>query len=548
MRAPDPQPAGSATGRIERSVALSAAILMIGSVLSRALGLVREQLAAGYFGAGDEIAAFTVADNLQTLLFDLMVSGALQAALIPVLAQLVFSTRLEEHELRRVGGALVTWVLVATGLLALMGMVFAPQLVTGLIWFSGEDAARGEEVRELTVRLVRIVMPAAALLGLGTVLQAMLHALGAVTAPALSTAVRNFSIIVGMVLLADALGVESMAWGTLAGAGAIVLVQLWPLYRHDALPIPNLHLGHPAIRRMGVLYLPVFAGLLVNSVAVVVDRGLAWGAGEFAVGAMRYATTLVQLVLGLIAAAMSLASLPMLSRHFGQRDERAFASTLSRVMAMVTVLILPATVGLALLAGPIATLLFGHGATGMDAVDVITIALLGYLPGTLAAAYDQVLIFSFYARQNTRTPVLVGMLAVGVYFVAAFSLVGPYGMMGLVVANSIQFIVHTLVMWWAIRKLGVNPFGASFMHSLRGSLLGTIAMGVAVFGILLLLTRIAGIESTANAPFIEQGTIVAIPATVGAAVYLAVLRRTGIRELADLQHAISSRLGKITSR
>src|SRR5690606_28980288 len=172
-----------------------------------------------------------------------------------------------------------------------------------------------------------------------------------------------------------------------------------------------------------ILYIPVFAGLLVNSLAVVVDRGLAWGAGELAVGAMRYATTLVQLVLGLIAAAMSLASLPMLSRHFSAGDERAYASTLARVLGMVTVLILPATAGLAVLARPIVTLIFGHGAMGDDGIDAITIALLGYLPGTLAAAYDQVLIFAFYARHNTRTPVLVGVLAVLVYFAVAFSLV-----------------------------------------------------------------------------------------------------------------------------
>lgn len=546
MEAPDPQPAGSAHGRIQRSVAISAAILMLGSVLSRALGLVREQLAAGYFGAGDEIAAFTVADNLQTLLFDLMVSGALQAALIPVLAQLVLPDRMDRGELRRVGGALVTWVAAATGLLALLGMLLAPQIVTGLIWFSGEEAARGEEARELTVRLVRIVMPASALLGLGTVLQAMLHALGAVTAPALSTAIRNVSIIAGMILLADTLGVESMAWGTLAGAALIVVVQLWPLYRYRALPVPNLDLGHPAIRRMGVLYLPVFAGLLVNSVAVVVDRGLAWGAGELAVGAMRYATTLVQLVLGLIAAAMSLASLPLLSRHFSERNERAFESTLSRVMGMVTVLILPATVGLAVLAGPIAALLFGHGATGVAGVDAITIALLGYLPGTLAAAYDQVLIFAFYARQDTRTPVLVGVMAVGVYFVAAFSLVGRYGMMGLVIANSLQFIAHVLVMWWAIRRSGIQPFGPAFVHSLRGSVMGAVAMAASVLVLYLLLTRVAGLGTGIDASLPVQIAQVAVPAFAGAIVYGLVLRFTGVRELADLQEAVSRRLGRGT--
>lgn len=533
-QAPEP----SAPDRMQRSVAGSAAILMLGSVVSRVLGLVREQLAAGYFGAGDEIAAFTIADNLQTLLFDLMVSGALQAALIPVLAQLVNLDRIDQHDLRRVGGALVTWVAAITGLLVLLGVVFASQVVSGLIWFSGEEAARSADTRELTVRLVRIVMPASALLGVGTVLQAMLHARGAVTAPALSTAVRNISIIAGMTLLADVLGVESMAWGTLVGAAAIVLLQLWPLYRTHTLPVPNLQLGHPAIRRMGVLYLPVFAGLLVNSVAVVIDRGLAWGAGQYAVGAMRYATTLVQLVLGLIAAAMSLASLPMLSRHFSDHNETAFQTVLSRVMGMVTVLILPATVGLALLATPIATLLFGHGAMEAGGIDAITIALLGYLPGTLAAAYDQVLIFAFYARQNTRTPVLVGMIAIGVYLVAAFGLVDRYGMMGLVAANSMQFIVHALVMWWAIRRIGVQPFGPAFKHTLRGTVLGTVALAVAVFVVTIVLDQSVSTESDIDASLIDQTVRVALPAMTGVVVYLAMLRLTDVRELTDLQHAV----------
>jgi putative peptidoglycan lipid II flippase len=499
---------------------------------------VREQLAAGYFGAGDAIAAFTIADNLQTLLFDLMVSGALQAALIPVLARLVLPGSIERGELRRVGGALVTWVVLVTGALALAGMIFAPQLVTGLTWFAGDGAARGEETRELPVRLVRIVMPAAALLGLGTVLQAMLHALGAVTAPALATAVRNGAIIVAMVLLADSLGVEGMAWGTLAGAGLIVLLQVWPLARRHALPVPNLDLGHPAVRRMGALYLPVFAGLLVNAVAVVVDRGLAWGAGELAVGAMRYATTLVQMLLGLIAAAMSLASLPMLARHFGQRDERAFAQTLARVLGFVTVLILPATVGLAVIAHPVAALLFGHGATGPDGVDAIALALLGYLPGAVAAAWDQVLTFAFYARHNTRIPVLIGLAGVGVYFIAAFGMVGRFGMIGLVIANSLMFITRAVGLWLAMRPAGIGRLGDAFGHSLRGAVLASVALGAAA------LAARLGLEGwlDVDAGLIAQMGLVAVPAAAGGLAYLAVLRLTGVRELADARGMVAARL------
>ncbi len=523
--------------RAGRGVAAAAAILMLGNVLSRVLGLVREQVAAGAFGAGDAIAAFTIADNLQTLLFDLMVSGALQAALIPVLARLVLPGQVRPDELRHVGGALVSWVALVTGSLALLGVVFAPELVTGLTWFAGEEAARGPETRQLAIRLVRIVMPAAALLGLGTVLQAMLHALGAVTAPALSTAARNVAIIVAMLVLADALGVESMAWGTLAGAGLIVLLQLWPLARHGALPTPNLDFGHPAVRRMGVLYLPVFAGLLVNAVAVVVDRGLAWGAGDLAVGAMRYATTLVQMLLGLVAAATSLASLPALARHFGGSDEHAFAATLSRVLGVVTVLILPAVAVLAVVATPVANLVFGHGATGPDAVDAIALALLGYLPGTVAAAWDQVLTFAYYARHNTRLPVVMGLAGVATYFAAAFSLVGPYGMMGLVIANSAMFIVRAGGLWLAMRPAGIRPLGPVLGRSISGAVIASALLaGVAWL-------TLAGLERWwGDGGLVEELGLVTIPAAAGGVVYIAVLRLFGVRELTDLRRMVAARL------
>ena len=444
-------------------IAIAALILMFGNVLSRVLGLVREQLAAGLFGTGDEIAAFTVADNIQTLLFDLLASGALQAALIPVLAQWAAQSLGNQQEIRRIGGTLLTGVLVVVGAAVIVAWIYAPNVVDALILISGDDGARGPQTVELTVRLVRIVLPAALLLCLATVLQAMLYAIERVMAPALSTAVRNLAIVTVTSLFGARWGVEAMAWGTVIGAALIIVIQIPPLVRHGIMPVPAFEWRHPALRQMGALYVPVFLGLIFNSVAVIVDRGLAWGAGENALGAMRYATTLVQLTLGIVAAAISLAALPTLSRHFQSNDGHAFRNTLGRALTMVTVLIFPATFALATLSDPIARLLFGYGATTEVGVSKISLALLGYLPGTLMAAYDQVLIFAYYSRQNTRIPVAIGVVAVLVYFLFAFTLVDRFGMMGLVLANSAQFVFHAVAIWWFGRK----HFGWTPTPSLR---------------------------------------------------------------------------------
>lgn len=522
-------------------MALAALILMLGNILSRVLGLVREQISAGLFGTGDEIAAFTVADNIQTLLFDLLASGALQAALVPVLAQWAAPEAGTRHELSRIGGTLLAGVIVVVGGLVLLGEVFAPQVVDALILISGDDAARGPEAVELTVRLVRIVLPAALFLSIATVLQAMLYSIERVTAPALSTAVRNAAIVTVTALFGSAWGVEAMAWGTLVGAFLIILIQVPPLVRNGILPAPAFQWRHPALRQMAALYIPVFLGLIVNSVAVIVDRGLAWGAGEHALGAMRYATTLVQLTLGVVAAAISLAALPALARHFQANDADAYRTTLGRAMVMVTVLIFPATFGLAALSEPIAALLFGYGATDETGLSQISLALLGYLPGTLAAAYDQVLIFAFYARQNTRLPVAIGVMAVVVYFIVALALVDALGMMGLVLANSAQFIAHTAVIWW----FGRQAFGWLPSPSLR-HLIPRVAVlaGVAAVATWLLwagMERMSpGVSGAGEVAW--RLALVGIPGALFVAIYSVGITRIAPTEVHGIVSAVRSKL------
>lgn len=538
MTDPVPEPVSRPRGG---GIALAALILMLGNILSRVLGLVREQLAAGLFGTGDEIAAFTVADNIQTLLFDLLASGALQAALIPVLAQWAAPEAGTRQELRRIGGTLLICVTVVVGGLVLLGEVFAPAVVDGLVLISGDETARGQEAIDLTIRLVRIVLPAALFLSIATVLQAMLYAIERVTAPALSTAVRNAAIVVMTALFGSLWGVEAMAWGTVLGAFLIVVIQVPPLVRNGILPSPSLDWRHPALRQMAALYIPVFLGLIVNSVAVVVDRGLAWGAGEHALGAMRYATTLVQLTLGIVAAAISLAALPTLSRHFQAKDDVAYRSTLGRAMVMVTVLVFPATFGLAALSTPISDVLFGYGATDQTGISQISLALLGYLPGTLAAAYDQILIFAFYARQNTRLPVAIGVMAVGVYFIVAFTLVDALGMMGLVLANSAQFIAHTAVIWWFGRRAFgwlPSPTLRYLMPRCAGAAgIAAVAAWLLWFGMDRIDPAVAGASD-----IVWRIALVGLPGILFAAIYLAAITRIAPAEVRQIAAAVRARL------
>jgi len=535
----DPTPSATETGFAEAAhreraqVARAAGVLMVGVVLSRILGLVREQITSYFWGTTNEVAAFTIADNVHTMLFDLVISGMLQAALVPVLS--TYADRREEF--RRIVGGLLVWVLLVVGGAVALVALAAPWVVWAMTALGGGEAARGAATFQLTIRLVRLIVPAVLFLAVSTVLMAALYALQRFTQPSLALSVRNAAIVACALLLGHTIGIASLVLGVLLGALGLVVLQLWGL--RDCLPRLNLDLWHPAIRRIFILYFPIFLGLFANTVALTIDRNLAWGVDPHALGAMRYATALNQMILGLVAAATSLAALPTLSRHAAAGDELSYQRTLSLGLKFVALLIFPATFGMAALSWPVVTLLFYHGATNLEGARAIWIALLGYLPGTLCAAFDQVLIFAAYARQNTRTPVLVGVFSVGVYFLVALTLVRPLGMLGLVLGNTAQFIAHTLVMWWVLRRWLGRVGDGTVARTVRAA--GIASLVMALFVTIVVLTVSHWIVPEQRSLLARAG-VVSLGLIVGVLVYLAVLRRFQVPEFQFLLQALRARL------
>jgi len=531
-----------------RGIAFAAVMLMIGNILSRVLGLVREQTASYMFGAGDEMAAFIIADNIHTMLFDLVISGMMQAALIPVLSEYVGERA--RHELRRITGALLVLSVLVVGGIVLLLEFFAPAAVRVMTALGGGEETRGVATVDLTVELVRWILPAVLLLAISTILMSTLFALQRFTLPSLSLSLRNVAIIFSALTLGrTALEVRSMAIGIVLGALLLVVVQIPGL--RDAMPIPNVHFNHPAIRRIGLLYLPIFVGLLANTFALIVDRNLAWGAGEYAPAAMRYATTLNQMVLGLVAAAISLASLPALSRHFSAGDDEAYWGTLANGLRMIAVLVIPATLGLAVLSWPTVQLMFQHGETSRDAAVQILIALLIYLPGTLFAAFDQALIFAYYARQNTKTPQIVGVAAVGVYFLFALTLVGRFDMAGLVAANSAQFIFHAIVMVVLLRRMFPRGTPAArrfdtprLLRTIRTSTVVASGMAIVAGALAWLLATELPDPAGGAGRLLRETLVVVIPAGVGVAIYAAGLLAFRVQEMQTIQRRVLSRFGR----
>ena len=517
----------SSGGRIARA----AAILMVGTILSRFVGVGRESTIAYLFGVGAQVDAFTIANHVATIVYDLLISGTVSAALVPVFSE--YSERLES---RQEFGRVVSTILTLAGIFLLLAVAILEIFAQPLVSFMG--IGYSPETQNLALVMTQWVLPGVFFMGLSGVIMAALYSLHRFVFTAFTSVLFNAAIIFCAFSLASFMGVKSLALGLVIGAFAMVALQV-PGLRD--IPIrPRLELSHPAVRRILKLYAPVGLSVVVSSIALVIDRSLASQVGEGAISAMRYATTLVQFGLGIVAAAISLASLPTLSQFFTNGDEDGFKRTLSRGLRMVTVLVLPSAALLVTLSVPLVGLIFKHGA--FDAADqhLTVLALCLYVVGLPFSAVDQVLLFAFYARKNTFTPAMIGIAQFAVYLAIAFGTYKTWGMPGLVIANSAQLAFHAIVtavfLLRAMRTAGgLRGYGIGTTALKAGA--ASLALGLVSFATWWLLS---GALKDDN--LISDTLLLGIPTLLGGALYAALVWRMRLPEIELILSKITTRL------
>jgi putative peptidoglycan lipid II flippase len=257
---------------------------------------------------------------------------------------------------------------------------------------------------------------------------------------------------------------------------------------------------------------------------------------------MRYATTLIQFALGMVSAAISIASLPSISQHFSKGDTEAYKRTLTTGLRLVTVLVLPAAAALLALATPAVALIFRHGNFNAEDQSRAALALLFYVPGLPAAAIDQILIFAFYARKNTLTPVLVGIAQVVVYLTIALTTYKTWGFRGLVLAWSAQTIFHAVVTGWLLWR-ALRSEGGLRGYGLLNTTVKTGGAAVLMAGVSYACwwAMSQAIHSTSQ---VVELALLVVPALVGGGVYLAAIWMMRLPELEMVVSRVTSRLGR----
>ncbi len=390
-----------------QSIARAARITSLGSLSSRVVGFLRDTVRAWYFGNGAASSAYELAAIVPNQFNDLLAGGMLSSALVPT-----FSRALSEDDsiarraaFGRLLGALIGLLGTLTGLLTLLLYGFSDAIAAYL----SDGKPNTADVQQL----LHITLPAIIFLNLSAVFTAALQAQRRFSLTAFTATVFNLVMIAIVVLFEARLGIAAMAIGMVAGSIAQLLMQL-PGLRDVPIKL-SLNLNEPGIRQILRLFLPVIGGLLLQQVAVTISFKLANRIDPDAGPAsMRFAANIIQLPLGLISAALAAATLPALS-SFALRDAVQFKATLARGLRLAAALIVPCVVGLWVLAVPAVGLIYERGNFGAESTAYTAIALRAAIPNLLFASLDRLLIFGFYARQNTRTPTLIGLGATCAY-------------------------------------------------------------------------------------------------------------------------------------
>lgn len=421
------------------------------TMLSRILGLVRDVVIATLFGAGSHADAFFVAFKIPNFLRRLFAEGAFNQAFVPVLAEMsqLDNRQLLKAMVSRVAGSL----LMVLTLVTVIAIVGAPVLA---LVFAPGFAANADKLG-LTTDMLRITFPYLLLISMTGFLGSLLNHAQRFVIPALTPVLLNLSLITAALWLAPQMTVPVMAlaWGVLA-AGILQLALQLPFVAQLGLLVrPRLGFSDARVKQVMKLMLPAMFGVSVAQINLLLDTVLASLLQTGSVSWLYYSDRLMELPLGVFGIAIATVILPGLSQRHAARSPQAFSDTLDWALRMVLLLGVPAAMALGLLAEPLVATLFHYGAMGDQDVLYSAASLRAYALGLLFFMMIKVLAPGYFARQDMRTPVRIGIWAMASNMLFNLLLVWQFDHVGLAMATSLSALLNAGLLGWGLYRQNI---------------------------------------------------------------------------------------------
>ncbi|NKB77241.1 MAG: murein biosynthesis integral membrane protein MurJ [Gammaproteobacteria bacterium] len=424
------------------------------TLLSRVSGLIRDVLFANLLG--DKMAAdvFLVAFRVPNFFRRIFAEGAFSAAFVPIFTEYrMHKTESESQQFLQLLLGRFTLILI---LFSMAGVFFAPALITVL----APGFLADPQKYELTVLATRITFPYLFFISLVAASAGMLNTCGRFAAPAATPVLLNISLILAALFFVPYFSHAPIALsvGVLL-AGFVQLIFQYPFLKKEKLTIkPRLlakegdEIGNEGVKKVFKLILPAAFGVSVAQVNVLINTLLASFLVTGSISWLYYSDRLMEFPVGVFGIALSTAILPDLSRKYTDRSIQAFSGTLDWAARWVFLICIPSTVGLIVLSQPMIATIYYHGDFTANGVMMSSASLVAFSFGLTAIVMVKVLAPGFYARQNTKKPVQIGMIAVGINILMSLALVYPLKHVGLALATSIAAFCNAALLYFSLRK------------------------------------------------------------------------------------------------
>lgn len=493
------------------------------TMLSRILGLVRDMVLMSVFGAGGLMDAFLVAFKIPNFLRRLFAEGAFSQAFVPVLSEYKEKYSITEVQIliSRVSGAL----LLILSMLTVVVILIAPWVIT---LFAPGFADQPEKF-DTAAELLRLTFPYLLFISMTAFAGSILQSYGRFAAPAFAPVLLNLCMIGGALIFAPMLDTPIMALGYAVAISGLLqlLIQLPQLWQQKLLVAPKVNFQHEGVRRILKLMLPAIFGVSVTQINLLLNTVFASLMIGGSVSWLYAAERMSELPLGLIGVAIGTVILPSLSASEAKQDDASFKQTLDWAARLILLVGMPASAAMFVLADSLMQALFMRGEFTFNDAQMSGLALKSLAGGILGFMLIKIFAPAFFARQDTRTPVKIGIISVFANMLFSLLFIGIFYFFklplhgGLALATTGASFVNAGLLYYFLQKRGIFSFGRHWKKMFAQFAIATVAMVAALY---LMLPYFPSQEAQW-----QRLIAIVIICALGAAVYGVVLLATGFR-------------------
>lgn len=434
-----------------QSLLRSTSLVSVMTLISRLMGFARDMLLAYFFGAQAGIDAFYVAFRIPNFMRRLFAEGAFSQAFVPVLAE--YQQTRNNADVRLFIARIAGHLSAILSFITLIGVISAP----AIIFIFAPGFGQGSVRNVLAIEMLRLTFPYLMLISLTAMAGAVLNTYGYFGVPAFTPVLLNISMILAVLYLAPhfEVPVVALAWGVLIAGIAQLLFQLPFLYHRGLLIKPKIFLADEGVKRVMKLMVPALFGVSIAQLNLMIDSIFASFLQVGSVSWLYYTDRLTDFPLGVFGVAIATVILPHLSRKHAEQSTEKYSRALDWGLRSILLIGLPAGVGLALFSMPMIASCFAYGKFNLTDVLQTQKSLIALAAGVPAFMMVKVLASGFYARQDIKTPVKIGALAMLVNSILCALLIWPLKHAGLALASSIAGYVNCSLLLYLLMRRGV---------------------------------------------------------------------------------------------